>query len=111
MFGKNPRVNPLELRKRLLVAASELNRAQLIGDWQAMAEGVRGLADRAMSLRTLVSSTISLLTGLVGCVSGKSAPAAAKSSWFQKLISGARLASTIWLAFRPRGSNAEKPPP
>ena len=33
MFGNNPRVNPLEARKRLLVAESELNRAQLVEEW------------------------------------------------------------------------------
>ena len=108
MFGKNPRVSPLETRKRLLVATSELNRAQLIAEWQTMAEGVHGLTDRARSFVTTASSVGSLLTGLVGFARDKPAPAAAKSSWLQKLISGARLASTIWLACRARGSDSEK---
>ena len=30
MSGKNPRMNPLESRKQLLIAESELNRAQLV---------------------------------------------------------------------------------
>jgi len=34
-------------------------------------------------------------------------PAAAKSSWFQKILNGARLASTIWLAFRARDPKEE----
>ena len=111
MFGKNPRISTLEARKRLLVATSELHRAQLIGDWRTMAEGVRGLADRARSVGTLTSSTLSLFGSLAGFMRGQRAPTGAKTSWFQKLVSGARLASTLWLAFRPRGSNAEKPPP
>ena len=37
MFGKKPRLNPLESRKQLLIAESELNRAQLVQEWQAMA--------------------------------------------------------------------------
>ena len=43
MFGDNPRVNPLESRKRLLVAQSELNRAQLVQEWVAMTVGARTL--------------------------------------------------------------------
>ena len=37
MFGKKPRLNPLESRKQLLIAESELNRAQLVQEWQTMA--------------------------------------------------------------------------
>jgi hypothetical protein len=35
MFGKNPRMNPLGSWKQLLIAESELNRAQLVGDLPA----------------------------------------------------------------------------
>ena len=109
MFGRKSRLSPLELRKRLLIAESELNRAKLFEEWQTMAEGVHGLADRAKSIGTMASSTMSLLNGLVGGAGGKPVPGAAKSSWFQKLVSGARVASTIWLALRPRGSDSERP--
>jgi len=34
MFGKNPHMTPLELRKQLLIAESELNRVQLAEDIQ-----------------------------------------------------------------------------
>ena len=96
MFGKNPRLSTLQTRKRLLVATSDLQRAQLIQDWQAMAEGVHGLADRARSVGTLASSTLSLLGSLAGFMRSQPAPAGAKTSWFQKLVSGARLASALW---------------
>ena len=36
MFGKNSRMTPLELRKQLLIAESELNRAQLAEDMSAL---------------------------------------------------------------------------
>ena len=111
MFGKNPRVSSLEARKRLLIAESELNRAQLIEDWQTMADGVRGLTERARSIGTLASSAVSLLTGMVSYAKSRPEPAAAKSSWFEKLVGGARLASTIWLALRPRGTDSEDSQP
>ena len=34
-------MNPLASRKQLLIAESELNRAQLVQDWQAVADGVQ----------------------------------------------------------------------
>jgi hypothetical protein len=36
------------------------------------------------------------------------APGTTKSSWFQKFLSGARLASTIWFALRARGEEERK---
>jgi hypothetical protein len=36
-------MNPLESRKQLLIAESELNRAQLVQEWQAVADGVHWL--------------------------------------------------------------------
>ena len=53
MFGNNPRVNPLESQKRLLVAESELNRTQLAGDLAALTAGLRTLTDRAKSFGSI----------------------------------------------------------
>ena len=49
MFGKNPRMNPLESRKQLLIAESELNRAQLVGD-HGRADGGRSHAHRSRQI-------------------------------------------------------------
>ena len=108
MFGRIKRVSRLQARKQLLIAASELNRARLLQEWQTLAGSVYGLADRARFFGTLASTAMSLLTGLVSCKSSQTAPAAGKSSWFQKIVSGVRLASTIWLSFRPPGTSSEK---
>ena len=103
MFGNNPRVNPLELRKRLLIAESELNRAQLVGDMTAMTAGVRTLTDRAKSFGSIASSAAVLAAGLAAFQRGKSASADAKPSRVQTILKGAGLISTIWLASRSRG--------
>ena len=108
MFGTKPRVSPLESRKRLLISESEINRVQLFQEWETVAEGVRGLACWTRSLGTTASSATALVNCLVTFTGGRSAPGAAKSSWVQKVASGAHLASTIWLAFRSRGSDAGK---
>jgi hypothetical protein len=100
MFGKNPCLNPLESRKQLLIAESELNRAQLVQEWQAMADGVRSVADRASIISSLVAAVTSLIAGLVSFRRHKSAPAEQKSSWLQTILKGAGLISTVWQAFR-----------
>lgn len=108
MFGRQPHVSSLESRKRLLVAESEINRARLCQEWQLMTESVHGLADRTRSFKTIVSSIIPLVVGLAAFTNGRPEIAAAKSSWFQKAVKGARIASTIWLMFRSRGSDSGK---
>ena len=100
MFGKKSHVTPLELRKQLLIAESELNRAQLAGDMAALTAGVRTLTDRAKSFDSIASSAAVLVAGLAAFRRGKPAGADAKPSWRQTILKGAGLISTLWLAFR-----------
>ena len=102
MFGNNPRVNPPESRKRLLVAESELNRAQWLQEWRAMAEGVRSLAQRVRSISSLVSAAALLVAGVSAFRRSKATPARVKLSWLQASFKYAGLISTLWLAFRSR---------
>ena len=95
-------MNPLESRKQLLIAESELNRAQLIQEWQTMADGVRSVADRARTISSLASAAVSLIAGLVSFRRTRSAPAGEKPSWWQTLLQGAQLAGLLWSEFRPR---------
>jgi hypothetical protein len=111
MFGKNPRLNPLQSRKQLLLAESELNRAQMAGDLAALKEHVRALTDRAKTLRSIVSSAAALAAGLAAFRRGKPAEAAAKPSWLQTILKGADLVSTLWAAFRSRGQDNESERP
>jgi hypothetical protein len=103
MSGRNPRLNLLASRKQLLIAESELNRAQLVGEWQAIADEVRSIADRAGTIRSVVSAAGSLLAGLLSFRRTRSAAAAEKSSWWQTLLQGASLAGSLWSKFRPPG--------
>jgi len=107
MFGKNPRLNPLESRKRLLIAESELNRAQLAGDMVALAQDVRTFADRARFFGSIASSATSLIAGLASFRRTRSAPADGKTSWWQTLLKGAQLAGTLWSEFRPLDRNRD----
>jgi len=85
-----------------LLAESELNRAQLIGDMTALTAEVRALAGRAKSIGIIASSAAALLAGLAALRRKKAAPADEKPSWLQTIFKGAGLVSSLWLAFRPR---------
>jgi len=107
MFGKNSRLNPLESRKQLLIAESELNRAQMVGDMAALTADVRTLTDRAKSFGSIASSAAVLVAGLAAFRHGKTAGADAKPSWRQTILKGAGLISTFWLAFRSHRRNRD----
>ena len=102
MLGRNTRVNPLELRKQLLIAESELNRAQLSEEWQTMREGVHSFAGRVKSVGSVASAAALLVAGTSAFRRRRAAPAGVKPSWFRRILKGARLASSIWFAFRAR---------
>jgi len=107
MFGKSPRINPLESRKQLLIAESELNRAQLGGDMAALTAGIRTLTDRAISFGSIASSAAMLVAGLAAFRRGKSASAGVKPPWWRTMLKGAGLVSTLWLALRSQGRGQE----
>ena len=109
MFGKKSRLNLLELRKQVLIAESEINRVLLLEEWRTMEEGVRGLVHRARSFGSIVSAAALLVTGLAAFRHTKSAPAEERPAWWQTLLNAARMMSTLWLAFRAKGREEDKP--
>jgi hypothetical protein len=107
MFRKTSHVTPLEMRKQLLIAESELNRAQLAQEWSAMAAGVRTLTDRVKIYGSIASSAAVLGAGLAAFRRGKSRSADAKPSWLQTVLKGAGMVSSLWLAFRAKRHDRE----
>ena len=104
MFGKRPHLDLLKSRKQLLIAESELNRAQLSLEWQTMGHGVADLAHRAKTFSAWVSSALLLVAGLAAFRWGPSAPGGSKLSWCKRILDGARVASALWFAWRGRGN-------
>ena len=91
----------LTLRKQLLIAESELNRAQLVEDWQDLARDAQMLADRAGTVHSLATAAISLLAGLASLQRKKAEAAApAKKSWWPTVLKGFQAASSLWQQFR-----------
>jgi len=92
----------LALRKKILLAESELNRAELVEELNTISMVLHGVADRAKKYSSVALSASLLMAGLTYFWRIKSAPANKKPSWWQLLLKGAKLGATLWSEFRPR---------
>jgi hypothetical protein len=93
-------MKPLELRKQLLLAESELNREQLVQEWQVMRTEVHALTDQARTIRSLATAAATLVAGLSSCRRKIDVPAVEKPSWLQTMLKGAGVVGTFWSEFR-----------
>ena len=93
-------MKPLESRKQLLIAESELNRAQMVGSVAALTAGARTLTHRVTSLGSIASSAAVLAMGLTALQSGQPVGAGAKAqpSRIHAVLKGVVLVSALWLA-------------
>ena len=101
MSGKKS-LSPLETRKRLLIAESEINRAQLLEDGEIVMSGIRHATQKAKSFRSLASVTGLLATSLIALRRKPADSAGEKHSWIRTAIKGAKTILPLWLAFRRR---------
>ena len=102
-------MTPLAIRKRLLVDESNRNRELLTQNLLALSAGIRAAGTRASGFGSIASSDALLVTGLVGALRSGSKDPAARHPWISKLLNGASLVSTFWLAFRSRPDGPRDP--
>jgi hypothetical protein len=88
----------------LLIAESELNRAGLVQECQAMADGVHALASRAGSISSFALAAASLIAGLASFRRKQfSATGDEKPSWLRTIFKSVGMLYTFWRAFLPQG--------
>jgi hypothetical protein len=104
MSVKNSGMTSLESRKQLLLAESELNRTQLAADIVTLSAEVRALTGRAKSFTSVATSALAL----VGAFQHRPGAGSGKRSWWQILLRGAGLMSSLWLAFRSLSRKKEE---
>jgi hypothetical protein len=107
MFGKKSHLNSLVSRKQMLIAESDLNRSLLSADWQTMAHVVGDIASRAKTISTWASTAALMMAGFTAWRNRTPLPGPGSSSWIHKIFRAARVATTIWLAFRPHHQKIE----
>jgi hypothetical protein len=84
----------------MLIAESELNRAQLVQDWQTMAGEISALTHQARIIGSTASRAVALISGLSWFSQKKSPPIAKKHSWLQTIYKCAQMADSLWSQFR-----------
>jgi len=103
MSQTSPRLKPLEVRKELLIAESEINRGQLAEQWQAMTAGFHKATARVKSAGLIASAAAMIMAGVSAFRPKSDSQHNAEGSWVQSLLKGAGLVSSVWMAFRSRG--------
>ena len=98
-----PLVSPLELRKKLLIAESELNRARLMDEWEAATDWHYALSAGVKTVGSIASAASLLVSGLRAFRCKRDPQNGADASWLQPVVKGAGLISSLWVAFRSRG--------
>jgi hypothetical protein len=109
MSEEGARVSPLESRKRLLIAESELNRERMIQDAGALKSDVTALVNRVKSLDSIIASAAVLVSGLAAFRREEPANGRPRRGWLRPIIRGAGLVSTLWRAFRPKRQTKPEP--
>ena len=105
MPRKLPRIGPLEMRKDLLIAESELNRSQLMNEWDAATEWHRTLRAGARTVGSLASAVALVVSGLRAFRRKRDPQNGTNVSWLQPVLQGASLMASLLGAFRSRGGN------
>jgi hypothetical protein len=110
MPRKLPRVSPLKMRKDLLIAESELNRAQLIDEWEAATAWHRTLSAGARTVGSVASAAALLVSGVRAFRRKRDPQNSEKVSWLGPVIKGAGLIASLCETFRSRaGGQKDKP--
>lgn len=105
MHESNSQVNPLELQKKMLIAESELNRAQLFDGLVELRHNARSLGGFVKAFDLVPSSIEMLVATLAAFRKGRATDGSGSSSWVQTFLKAAGVLSTVWMAFRPRSRN------
>ena len=100
-------MTPLETRKQQLIAQSELNRNQMVGDLMEFESGVHALSDRNKSIGSIMTSAAELVSGIINFQRSKGRDAAKGSTWVQTALKGTGLLCTLWLAIRSRNGSSK----
>lgn len=102
------RVNTLALRKRLLIAESEINRNMAFEEGYAMADDFSTMLGKIKTFTGTAPVLLSLLSALTTLKPPPPEPTATKSSWLHKITMGTRIASSIMLLIESYKKNSTK---
>jgi hypothetical protein len=104
-------MSPTETRKRLLVAESEVHRAQAFGELVEWAETAGGLARRVTATSALATAVVVAGAGWLAVRRPKRGVGGGegRGTWIPVLSQALGMITTLWTAWRSRGSGEGGP--
>jgi hypothetical protein len=105
MSREKSHLTPLETRKQMLLAESELNRIQFLHEWNELKGEIRRVTDplkTAGAFISLAAETGTVLSILRPIFRRKN-EAGEEKSWVSDLLDGAKAGISLWKVFRSGG--------
>jgi hypothetical protein len=104
MLRKNSSLSPLQTRKKLLLAESEINRAELGREFNKVKGEISHLKKQARTFGSIASSAALAATAFSifrkRRTSSESANGSGKPSWLSTALAGARIGTSLFLKIK-----------
>ena len=104
MSRKTTELTALQTRKQLLLVESELNRVQMVAEWEKVKVGLEQATRQITAVGSLLESAAKIGTSFTGFFQGFSDPDknsdGEKTSWISRVFTGARAGASLWAALR-----------
>ena len=97
MFRKNPHVSPLQVRKKLLLAESELHRAELVRELKELKGEVEHIKSHLKTVGSIASSAALAASAFSLFRRHLSRNGSGKPSWISTALAGARIGTSLFL--------------
>jgi hypothetical protein len=102
MLGQHHSLTTLKSRKRALVEEAEAQREELGCDMEIVRSGLRRMGTQAKSFGSIASTIALVIAGLSTFRAARGLGRNGGASFLSRVLFGARLASTVWLALSAR---------
>ena len=105
MSRTKSQVTSLALRKKLLLAESEVNREQFTIEYRGLKKEVHELRDRISAVSSAVATAASAgVAGVKAIGQARQLYSGERGSWLSALLTGIRAGTSIWKSTRSRSN-------
>lgn len=103
MSQSKSQMTSLALRKKLLLAESEINREQFVVEYRSLVDEIRELRGRFSVVGSAVASAASVgVAGVKAIGEARQVYSKERGSWLSALLTGMRAGTSIWKSIRSR---------
>jgi len=104
MYRTKSQMTSQALRKKLLLAESEVNREKFVVECQSLTAEIQQLKGRLNTVYSAVTSVASVgIAGVKAIGEARQTYSKERGSWVSALLNGMRAGTSLWESFRSRG--------